>query len=107
MEWLASTGHTHADVHRHAHRMQERFLARLERLGLFELRAMDLVPPLGVPRGNFLVFDVDDAEARYKRITAAGIGIDRRDRRLRFGFSVYHDDEQVDRLLATLAKTLR
>lgn len=107
MEWLASTGTTHADVHRHAHRMQDRFLAGLEKLALRELRVQDLVPPPGTPRGNFLVFDVDDAEDRYQRITNAGIGIDRRDRRLRFGFGVYHDDEQVDRLLETLARTLR
>ena len=107
MDWLASTGHTIADVHRHAERMQERFLAGLERAALAELRIADLVPPRGIPRGNFLVFDVDDAEARYRRITEAGIAIDRRDRRLRFGFGVYHDDAQVDRLLETLAKTLR
>jgi len=107
MEWLASTGTTHADVRRHAHRMQERFLAGLRAAKLDELRVEDLVPPLGTPRGNFLVFDVEDAEERYKRITAAGIGIDRRDRRLRFGFGVYHDDDQVDRLLETLGRTLR
>lgn len=107
MEWLQSTGHTVADVHRHAQRMQERFLAGLERLDLAVLRAAHLVPPLGTPRGNFLVFDVDGAEALYRRITEAGIGIDRRDRRLRFGFGVYHDDEQVDRLLETLSRALR
>ena len=107
MEWLASTCTTHADVRRHAHRMQQRFLEGLERIGLTELRVESLVPPRGVPRGNFLVFDVDDAEGKYKRTTQAGIGIDRRDRRLRFGFGVYHDDDQVDRLLETLARTLR
>ena len=107
MEWLASTGTMHAAVRAHAHRMQDRFLAGLDRLALTELRTQDLVPPRGTPRGNFLVFDVDDAEARYKRITAAGIGIDRRDRRLRFGFGVYHDDDQIDRLLETLSRTLR
>ena len=107
MEWLASTGHTHADVHGHAHRMQDRFIAGLERAALAELRVENLVPPRGSSRGNFLVFDVDDAEGKYKRMTASGIGIDRRDRRLRFGFGVYHDDDQVDRLLETLARTLR
>jgi selenocysteine lyase/cysteine desulfurase len=106
MEWLQSTGHTTADVHRHAHRMQERFLAGLGRLDLSWLRAENLVPGPGVPRGNFLVFDVDDAERLYQRISDANIVIDRRDRRLRFGFGVYHDDGQVDRLLDRL-KSLR
>jgi selenocysteine lyase/cysteine desulfurase len=107
MEWLHATGHTIADVHRHARRLQERFLGGLERLKLSELRVADLVLPRDAPRGNFLVFDVDDAKERYERITEAGIGIDRRDRRLRFGFGVYQDDEQVDRLLDALSRTLR
>jgi kynureninase len=107
MDWLASTGCSHADVHRHATRMQERFLAGLASAALAELRVEDLVLPKGTPRGNFLVFDVDDAEDRYDRITAAGIGIDRRDRRLRFGFGVYHDEDQVDRLVGALSRTLR
>jgi selenocysteine lyase/cysteine desulfurase len=47
MEWLASTGTTHADVHRHAHRMQERFLAGLGKLALSELRGENVVPPSG------------------------------------------------------------
>jgi kynureninase len=107
LDWLESTGTTIADVHRHARRMQDRFIAGLERLKLAELRVADLVLQAGTPRGNFLVFDVDDAEARYRRLSDAHIGIARRDRRLRFGFGVYHDEPQVDRLLETLATTLR
>lgn len=107
MEWLASTGTTHADVHRHARHLQDRFLAGLERLRLDELRVENLVLPRDAPRGNFLAFEVDEAESRYKRITEAGIGVDRRDRRLRFGFGVYQDDEQVDRLVQALARALR
>jgi len=85
----------------------DRFLAGIERLALGELRIRDLVPPAGSARGNFLVFDVDDAGARHRRISENRIGIDRRDRRLRFGFGVYHDDEQVDRLLVALSRALR
>src|SRR5258706_16138023 len=107
MDWPASTGNTIAHVHAHAKRMQERFLQGLERLALKELRVENLVLPRGVPRGNFLVFDVDDAEGRHRRITDAGVAIDRRDRRLRFGFGVYHDDAQVDRLLDAVSRTLR
>jgi selenocysteine lyase/cysteine desulfurase len=107
MDWLQSTGTTIADVHRHARRMQDRFLAGLARLHLLELRVEDLVLPTAAPRGNFLVFDVDDAETRYRRLSDADVVIDRRDRRLRFGFGVYHDDTQVDALLQRLAATLR
>ena len=107
MDWLASTGTTIADVHRHAREMQALFLDGLARLHLDELSVAHLTPPGGFPRGNFLAFDVDDAEDRYRRITEAGVGIDRRDRRLRFGFGVYHDRGQVTRLLEALGRVLR
>ena len=107
MTWLASTGTTIDDVHRHSLAMQEHFLDGLLRLGLAELAPGHLVPPAGVQRGNFLAFDVDDAQARHERITAEQITIDRRGRRLRFGFGVYHDQAQVEQLLERLARALR
>lgn len=106
MAWLESTGTTIGDVHLHSLRMQEHFLDGLARLALAELAPSNLVPPAAVPRGNFLAFDVDDAEDRYRRIAAQGITIDRRGRRLRFGFGVYHDEAQVLRLLDVLSRSL-
>jgi selenocysteine lyase/cysteine desulfurase len=107
MDWLASTGTTIDALHRHSLAMQEHFLDGLERLQLRSLAARHVVPPGHVPRGNFLAFDVDDAEELHAKIAAAGITIDRRDRRLRFGFGIYHDVPQVDELLARLAAALR
>ena len=107
MDWLAGTGTTPDLVHRHAHALQRRFLDGLARARLRELPAAALVPPDGVPRGNFLAFDVDDAEDRHRRILDAGVHIDRRGRRLRFGFGVYHDAGQVDALLGALSRALR
>jgi selenocysteine lyase/cysteine desulfurase len=107
MDWLVSTGASIADVHLHALSMQKHFLDGLARLGLAELPAASLVPPAAVPRGNFLAFDVDGAEDLHRRISAQNVVIDRRDRRLRFGFGVYHDLEQVEKLLTLLARTLR
>jgi selenocysteine lyase/cysteine desulfurase len=40
-------------------------------------------------------------------VLKGGIYVDRRDRRLRFGFGVYHDAEAVDRMLGALAAALR
>jgi selenocysteine lyase/cysteine desulfurase len=62
--------------------------------------------PRAIPRGNFLVFDVDGAAETHARLAANGIAIDRRDRRLRFGFGVYHDESDVDRLLEALPRAL-
>jgi selenocysteine lyase/cysteine desulfurase len=107
MDWLAGTGTTIADVHRHSVAMQKHFLDDTARLGVDPLAARFLVPPAGVPRGNFLAFDVDHAEELHRRITAQNITIDRRDRRLRFGFGVYHDEDEVHRLVAAVARALR
>jgi selenocysteine lyase/cysteine desulfurase len=107
MDWLASTGTTIADVHQHSVAMQKHFLDDLARLAPGPLDARHLVPPAGVKRGNFLAFDVDGAEELNKRLTAQQILIDRRDRRLRFGFGVYHDEDMVHRLVAAVARALK
>lgn len=107
MDWLASTGTSIADVHHHALSLQKHFLDGLARLALAELPAASLVPPAPVARGNFLAFDIDDAEERHRRIAAQGVVIDRRGRRLRFGFGVYHSEHDVRLLLEALARALR
>jgi selenocysteine lyase/cysteine desulfurase len=107
MDWLAGTGTTIAQVHHHSVAMQKHFLDDTARLGVEKLAARHLVPPAGVARGNFLAFDVDDAEELHRRIAAENITIDRRDRRLRFGFGVYHDEDEVHRLVAAVARALK
>jgi kynureninase len=106
MDWLASTGTTIAEVHRHALSLQKHFLDGLARLALPGLPAASLVPPAEVARGNFLAFDVDGAEGLHRRIAAQGVVIDRRGRRLRFGFGVYHSEHDVRLLLEALARAL-
>lgn len=107
MQWLQSTGTSIAQIHEHARRLQDQFLAGLDRIGSARLSERRLVPPKGVARGNFLAFDVDEAESAHQRLLSAGIYIDRRDRRLRFGFGVYHDSLSVDRLLEAIGSALR
>jgi kynureninase len=104
MDWLAGTGTSIDDVHRHSHAMQRRFLEGLRARGARHLPLSALVPPEGTPRGNFLAFDVDGADDLHRRILARQVHIDRRGRRLRFGFGIYHDAAQVDALLAALER---
>jgi selenocysteine lyase/cysteine desulfurase len=106
MDWLEGTGTSVADIHHHAIELQKHFLDGLARLPLASLGPQHLVPPAGVPRGNFLAFDVDRAEELHERIAAQGVYIDRRDRRLRFGFGVYHSEHDVRLLLEALARAL-
>ena len=107
MDWLADTGTSIARVHEHARSLQERFLAGLDAMDSPRLARHHLVLPEGAPRGNFLAFDVDDAPRLEAGIGAAGVAIDRRERRLRFGFGVYHDEADVDRLMEALRPVLR
>ena len=107
MDWLAGLGVTVSDIHSHALRLQSRFLAGLASLATARLPVARLVPPDGLPRGNFLTFDVDQAQDVQERLAAQRVYIDRRDRRLRFGFGVYHDQAAVDALLEAVAKALR
>jgi selenocysteine lyase/cysteine desulfurase len=107
MENLQSLQLTIADVHRHALGLQKHFIDGLARLALRELPAASRVPPAGVRRGNFLAFDVDSAEDVHRRIAAQDVTIDRRDRRLRFGFGIYQDPAQVARLLERLGSVLQ
>ena len=106
MDWLQGTGTSIDDIHRHVLELQKHFLDALGRLRLAPLGPQHLVPPPGVPRGNFLAFDVDNAAALHERIAAQGVYIDRRDRRLRFGFGVYHSEHDVRLLLEALARAL-
>jgi kynureninase len=106
MDWLQSTGTSIADVHRHARSLQERFLDGLAHAALPALPVSALVPPPQVARGNFLTFELAEAQAVHERIRQAGVYIDRRDRRIRFGFGIYHDDADVDRLLRVLRQAL-
>ncbi|MFC7691745.1 hypothetical protein ACFQY5_21365 [Paeniroseomonas aquatica] len=105
MGWLAGLGVDAAAIHAQALALQSRFIAglaaRKDGRGLDPAR---LVVPVEDPaRGNFLAFDLDEAEAWQARLAAAKIVTDRRGRRLRFGFGLYHTAEEVDRLLDRLA----
>ncbi|MBK1660775.1 aminotransferase class V-fold PLP-dependent enzyme [Paracraurococcus ruber] len=102
MGWLAAQGLGAAAIQAHSHDLQARFVAGLPGTGLDPAR---LVVPLAERRrGNFLAFDLDDAEAWQARLGARGIVTDRRGRRLRFGFGLYHTAAEVDRLLDRLRR---
>ncbi|MBU8538338.1 kynureninase/PvdN C-terminal domain-containing protein [Falsiroseomonas tokyonensis] len=98
--WVDQVGLSTAAIQAHAHALQTRFVAGLDGTGLSADR---LVVPLEEwRRGNFLSFDLDEAEAWQQRLHQAGIVTDRRGRRLRFGFGIYQTAQEVDALLARL-----
>ena len=106
MDWLNSVNTRPKEIHEHVVALQHQFLAGLESLGAQRLSPRHLVPPRVVERGNFLTFEVEEAEALHKRIAESGIYVDRRGSRLRVGFGVYHDAAAVATLLGRLRPVL-
>jgi kynureninase len=107
MDWLAGLGVTVDAIHAHVHALQRALVDRLPALKLATLDPRQLVVPIEQPdRGHFLTFRTADAEALHRRLLDAGIVTDYRGDRLRFGFGLYHDPEDIDRLCERLAAVL-
>lgn len=106
MQWLHGLGVTPKEIHEHVQKLQTRFLDGLADMKLASLPIEALTPPRDVARGNFCTFDLDNAEAVEQKLLAHDILVDRRARRVRFGFGVYHDEAFVDTLLARLRTAL-
>lgn len=100
--WFEAQRLTTAMVRDHAHALQARFVAGLGGTGLDAARLV--VPLAEARRGNFLTFDLPDAEAWQARLLAAGAVTDRRATRLRFGFGIYQTAAEVDALLDRLRR---
>lgn len=104
--WLQSLRITTAQIHAHAQAMQQRFLQGLDTLdssnAFAEINRGNLCVTQAGMRGNYLSFELPQAERTERALDAAQIRTDRRTSRLRFGFGVYHDDRFVDALLARL-----
>jgi selenocysteine lyase/cysteine desulfurase len=107
MSWLESLGLTAAKIHAHAVRMQEVFVAELARAP-FALEPSQLVIPLSEPsRGQFLTFHTPRAQDFHARLLAGNVVTDVRGDRLRVGFGLYHDEEDVVGGVARMREILR
>ena len=84
-----------AEIHTHALGLQERLLDSAASLGR-------LVVDDPAIRGNFVTFETDEAADLYQRLHASNVITDYRGNRLRVGFGVYQDTEDVSRLAAVL-----
>jgi selenocysteine lyase/cysteine desulfurase len=105
MEWLAELGVTVGAIHGHVHALQRAFVDRLAARPLAGLDPRQLVVPLAEPsRGHFLTFRTPEAGALHQRLLDAGVVTDYRGDRLRFGFGLYHDAQDIDRLCERLAR---
>lgn len=95
LSWLEEEHVDPSSVHNHALALQGRFLEGGDLPGT-------LLPPRG-ERGNFLTFETEDAHRLYELLHERRVITDHRGSRLRIGFGVYHDHEDVDRLIELLS----
>ncbi len=104
--WLAELGLDAAAIHAHALRLQRNFIDGLSGLGLAALHPGQLVVPEPARRGNFLTFRTPAAGEIYEKLLARNVITDYRADSLRFGFGLYHDDDDVERLCKVLGAIL-
>jgi kynureninase len=95
LEQFEREGISVAVVRSHVSALQERFLDAGRLPG-------ELMPPIGMERGSFLTFRTSEAPRLHERLHKRQVITDFRGDRLRFGFGIYHDAEDVDRLIAAL-----
>ena len=92
-----------ADIHAHVRGMQQYFVGEMGS-AVGPLEASMLHPGWsGEERGHFLTFRTPNAGDIRAALRARGVMTDHRGDRFRIGFAVYHDDADVERLLAELA----
>ncbi len=103
LQWMAAHGLDAGRIHAHVLALQRIFLDGISRqaIGPFDARNL-IVPAHEVSRGNFLTFDHPDAGQWQARLKARNIVVDVRGTRLRVGFGLYHNADDVARLLQRL-----
>lgn len=92
LSWLEDEGVGPAEITAHVTALQHRFLESDAGPGT-------LIPPRQHARGSFLTFQTEEAADLYRGLHERGVTTDYRRDRLRIGFGVYHDEDDVDRLV--------
>ena len=99
---LSDAGLTTADVADHSRALAMRFQTAVQAGEAGPFGAADILNPVqgDEPRARFLALRHDDAQAWRAALLVAGVVTDVRDDVIRFGFGLYQDAADVDRLIA-------
>lgn len=105
---LDEAGLSTADVSAHAQALMARFQTAVAGGEAGRLAAAELINPLTdeARRARFLAFRHDDAQAWRARLLEAGVVTDVRDDVIRFGFGLYQDADDVERLISVCKRVL-
>ncbi len=92
-------------IHAHVEALQARMIEGLRTAPIPALPLESLIPGVDAfaSRGHFLTFRTPRAAELHARLADLGVATDYRGDRLRFGFAIYHDAEDVDELLRRLS----
>lgn len=100
--WMKQIQLSVEDATDYCGQLQEFFLARLS-MKKNALRPLKLVVENSMRRGRFLTFEGEKAAELSQRLAVENVIVDHRGSRLRIGFGIYQDQEDVERLLHHLA----
>jgi selenocysteine lyase/cysteine desulfurase len=105
---LAEAGLTTADVAAHARGLADRFQAAMRDGEAGALGRAEILNPVegAAPRARFLALRAPDATRWRAELLAAGVVTDVRDDVIRFGFGLYQDAEDVERLVEICRRTI-
>jgi selenocysteine lyase/cysteine desulfurase len=103
--WLADADVDVEAIHAHVRHLQERFVTALAEAGV---TLLDTPSPVVTPsrtgvHGHLLAFASDRAGDVAAELDRRGVIVDHRGSHLRVGLGVYHDDDDIDRLLDRLS----
>ncbi len=97
--WLDQEGVGPGEISRHVKSLQTAFMENGPKPG-------ELMPPEGLERGNFLTYRTERAADLYQGLHDKQVITDYRAGRLRIGFGIYHDNDDVERLMETLREVI-
>jgi selenocysteine lyase/cysteine desulfurase len=100
MNLFKELGLTIDGIHRHIAGLQELFLEELIEIDHPKLYLENMATPNNPNiRGHFLSFNIDNATRLVEGLRSVGVVVDSRDQFLRFGFGLYHDEDDVHQLI--------
>lgn len=107
LEKFKSEGLTVEKIHAFVEKNQELFLAELDKRSHPLVNRQSLIREKGLSHGHFLTFDLPSTEKTQEMVKALSqnhLKTDSRGTRLRFGFGLYHDENDIRRAVEVLFK---
>lgn len=104
-QWMKENSISVELVHQHVQELQQHFIKHLENVEPCQLSQNNLLVHSIEMHGHFLTFELDSTEAASElrtRLADHRVIVDSRGNRIRFGFGLYQDISDVDRLFEIL-----